>query len=339
MSNEDPVKIGSEGLDAEALYKIAASRPPKRGNPKSNTRGGDALSPLSSFLRDRRLRAGLTQEAVARAGGLSTVWYSRIERSVASNPSVDALVRIGHALKLDTAEMNELLALATAESVEHQAAGAGAKPARPPRPASSSTLTIDVMNQRGVLYDLADIIASRGFDVKQASTVSSDGTSARLYITVDASETQAIQLAAELRTHQAVRDIHWVGPGGPVPETEDLGHWADQPSQITIFIRAKNRRGLIRDIAAVMASFVIDIREHHTLVGNHDTEALLWYTIDTPKVAVRDQLRAHLQHIEGVVPGGVRYMLAPKTAQDKSIRPPRVSQKNGASNGAAVSQH
>lgn len=53
---------------------------------------------LGEAVRAKRLAAELTQENLAEAANLSTVFISRVERGVES-PSVDSLVKIAKALR------------------------------------------------------------------------------------------------------------------------------------------------------------------------------------------------------------------------------------------------
>jgi transcriptional regulator with XRE-family HTH domain len=61
---------------------------------------------LGDAVRSRRKQAGLSQEKLAEKASLSTVFISHVERGV-ENISVDALVRIARALKVQVHDLTE----------------------------------------------------------------------------------------------------------------------------------------------------------------------------------------------------------------------------------------
>ena len=67
-------------------------------------RDADIKQSLGSAIRQSRLDAGLTQEEVAFAAGISTTYLSDVERGK-RNVSVINLVRIAEALSITTAEL------------------------------------------------------------------------------------------------------------------------------------------------------------------------------------------------------------------------------------------
>jgi transcriptional regulator with XRE-family HTH domain len=64
-------------------------------------------------MRRRRAWPPLTQEALAEKAGISLTYYQRLERGRASNPSMETLVRIGVALDLAPAAIDQLVQFAT----------------------------------------------------------------------------------------------------------------------------------------------------------------------------------------------------------------------------------
>ena len=59
---------------------------------------------LGESVRSHRKEAGFSQEKLAEKAELSTVFISRVERGVA-NSSVDSLVRIARALKIQVKDL------------------------------------------------------------------------------------------------------------------------------------------------------------------------------------------------------------------------------------------
>jgi len=87
----------------------------------------DALTPIEVGLpmgRSRRTK-GLRREEIAMLAGVSVTWYTWLEQGRPINASVDVLAALARALRLDDAERQHLLALATRaplepiENVEH----------------------------------------------------------------------------------------------------------------------------------------------------------------------------------------------------------------------------
>jgi transcriptional regulator with XRE-family HTH domain len=87
----------------------------------------DALAPTDvglPFGRSRRTK-GLRREEIAMLAGVSVTWYTWLEQGRPINASVDVLTALARALRLDDAERQHLLALATRaplepiETVEH----------------------------------------------------------------------------------------------------------------------------------------------------------------------------------------------------------------------------
>lgn len=59
---------------------------------------------LAQNLRDARLKAGVSQEALALAADVDRTYVSQIERAV-SNPSVSVIVKLSIALEIDIQEL------------------------------------------------------------------------------------------------------------------------------------------------------------------------------------------------------------------------------------------
>src|SRR4051794_13699851 len=87
----------------------------------------DALAPTDvgpPMGRSRRTK-GLRREEIAMLAGVSVTWYTWLEQGRPINASVDVLAALARALRLDDAERQHLLALATraplepTENVEH----------------------------------------------------------------------------------------------------------------------------------------------------------------------------------------------------------------------------
>jgi transcriptional regulator with XRE-family HTH domain len=87
----------------------------------------DALAPTEVGLPEGRSRRtkGLRREEIAMLAGVSVTWYTWLEQGRPINASVDVLSALARALRLDDAERQHMLALATRaplepiETVEH----------------------------------------------------------------------------------------------------------------------------------------------------------------------------------------------------------------------------
>lgn len=70
--------------------------------------GGETSTPrqrlFGEHIRNRRLKLGLTQEAVAERAGLHPVYVSLVERGL-RNPSLDNVVRLAIGLQCDPARL------------------------------------------------------------------------------------------------------------------------------------------------------------------------------------------------------------------------------------------
>ena len=65
---------------------------------------------------DRDGRKGLRREEIAMLAGVSVTWYTWLEQGRPINASVDVLYALARALRLDDAERQHLLTLATARA-------------------------------------------------------------------------------------------------------------------------------------------------------------------------------------------------------------------------------
>ncbi|SEH56169.1 helix-turn-helix domain-containing protein [Magnetospirillum fulvum] len=73
---------------------------------------------IAGFSRTARARTpGLRREDVAAMAGISTVWYSKIERGKADGISREALLSLARALRLDETERQYLMTLARMEMI------------------------------------------------------------------------------------------------------------------------------------------------------------------------------------------------------------------------------
>jgi len=108
----------------------------------------------------RRRVAGLRREEVAVLAGVSTDWYTRLEKGHIAGVSEDVLEAVARALQLDEAERTYLFDLARA-----------ARPARAPRRRSNAPVPPRVQWMLDSMTDSAAFVANGRLDIVAANTL------------------------------------------------------------------------------------------------------------------------------------------------------------------------
>ena len=94
---------------------------------------GSAAPTLSELLRTFRVRAGLTQAALAEKAGLSEQAISVLERGTRTRPRIDTIRSLTAALSLTPGEADQFLAVARGKLGKPSQKAAKGSPAAPHR--------------------------------------------------------------------------------------------------------------------------------------------------------------------------------------------------------------